>query len=76
MIIGGLARFLYPGEQRLGCLGTLVLGVSGAIVGGIVWNVLLQGEPYRPGGWIMSTIGAVIVLWVAEKLGGPRPPVS
>lgn len=74
LIVGALARALYPGSERLGCVGTLGLGVVGAIVGGFLWHVLLEGGQYRPGGFITATIGAVIVLWAADKLSGPRSP--
>ena len=76
LIVGGLARLFYPGEHRLGCVGTIALGMAGAVVGGFLWNVLLQGEGYHPGGFITATIGAMLVLFAAEKLSGPKPPVS
>jgi uncharacterized membrane protein YeaQ/YmgE (transglycosylase-associated protein family) len=64
IVVGAIARLLTPGPQRLGLLLTCGLGVIGSIIGGgITW--LIQGAPsgaFSPAGWIMSIIGAVIVL--------------
>jgi uncharacterized membrane protein YeaQ/YmgE (transglycosylase-associated protein family) len=63
LIAGFLARLLYPGDQGLGLGGTILLGVVGALVGGGIAYVLKLGtSPYEPGGWILATIGAVILL--------------
>jgi uncharacterized membrane protein YeaQ/YmgE (transglycosylase-associated protein family) len=52
-------------------LGTILLGVAGALVGGfLAW--LFKGAPGEPfsfsadawHGWILSIIGAVLVLWI------------
>ena len=74
LIVGGIARVLYPGSDRLGCLGTIVLGVVGSIIGGFLWGVI-SGRPMSElqyGGFITSTIGAIIVLAVFRRLAPPR----
>jgi uncharacterized membrane protein YeaQ/YmgE (transglycosylase-associated protein family) len=71
-IVGVIARFLVPGEDPFGCLGTIALGVAGSIVGGLLSSVLFGG-PYAPAHWIGATIGAVIVLVVYRRfLARPR----
>lgn len=64
-IVGVLARYFYPGAVNLGFWMTVLLGVGGSIVGGIIGG--LFGGPsdgrFRPAGWIMSIIGALILLW-------------
>lgn len=71
LIVGLLARFFVSGPQPMGFLLTTVLGIIGAIFGS--WIGQLAGFYARgePAGFIMSVIGAVVVLllfrWVKRK---------
>jgi uncharacterized membrane protein YeaQ/YmgE (transglycosylase-associated protein family) len=63
LIAGGLARLIRPGRDPMGLLATMALGILGSIVGGAIAYVLKLGtSPYEPGGWILATIGALILL--------------
>jgi uncharacterized membrane protein YeaQ/YmgE (transglycosylase-associated protein family) len=63
LVAGFLARLLYPGEEGMGVGGTVVLGVLGSLVGGGIAYVLKLGtSPYEPGGWILATVGALVLL--------------
>lgn len=62
LIAGGIARLIVPGRQSLGCLGTILLGVTGSLVGGFASWLLLGGHPLQASGWIMSILGAVLLL--------------
>ena len=74
MFTGAAARLLYPGRQSTHILGTMLLGVLGAMVGGMIswswWSAPETGE-FHTGNLILSVLGAmiVIVLW-------PVPPIS
>jgi len=65
LFVGAIARFVWSGPQPAGCLTTMLLGVAGSVVGGLVTQTLVAGRdgPYHPAGWIMSIVGAVLVLW-------------
>ena len=70
LIIGLLARAIYPGRQRMGWLATAILGMIGSLVGGLIGHALWGGNSsadgswgFTPGGWISSIVGAIIVLW-------------
>lgn len=66
LVIGAIARFLYPGRQPMGILMTMVLGIVGSLLGGFVsWMFGFdpQDGPFQGAGWIMSIIGALIVVW-------------
>ncbi len=67
LIVGAIARFFWPGRQPVGCLGTIILGVVGSLVGGGISRVLFGNPdtPFEPAGLLMSIIGAIIVLWFA-----------
>ena len=69
LIVGLIARALFPGKQSMGFIMTVVLGVVGAALGGLIssafwptWNNDVNVNHMWPG-WIMSVVGAVIVLW-------------
>jgi uncharacterized membrane protein YeaQ/YmgE (transglycosylase-associated protein family) len=63
LVAGFLARMLHPGRDPMSLVATIVLGVLGSLVGGgIAYLLRLGTSPYEPGGWIMATIGALVLL--------------
>jgi uncharacterized membrane protein YeaQ/YmgE (transglycosylase-associated protein family) len=72
---GGVARLIVPGEDPMGCLATMLLGVAGSVVGGLL-GFLLSGNPYHPSGFVGSVIGAVIVLLAWRRTRGPTRPLT
>ena len=65
LIVGAIARLLVPGPTPMGALTTMAAGVGGAILGGFVGR-LLFGPSYMPG-WIMSILGAVLIVWLISR---------
>ena len=65
-IVGVLARFFYPGAVPLGFWLTVALGIGGSIVGGLIGSLIWKSPDgkFHPAGWIMSIIGALLLLWV------------
>lgn len=71
LLAGSLARALVPGRERMGWLGTIVLGIVGSLVGGFLGNLFHEGDAdIRPTGIIGSIIGAIIVLLVYRRATG------
>jgi len=68
LIIGALARFLMPGRQEMSMVLTIVLGVIGSFAGGAISTLFGAAELGNPSGWIMSLIGALVVLFAYAKL--------
>lgn len=66
LVIGGLARLLLPGKQAMGWIATMILGVVGAIVGGLIWNAVFSGNSGIA--WIGSIIAAVVLLVIYERM--------
>ncbi len=74
LIVGVIARLLLPGREALppGALGwliTAILGIAGAFLGGIIARSLWAGENYTVG-WIMSILGAIILLLIVRLIFG------
>ncbi len=63
LVAGFIARLVHPGRDTMSLLATIVLGVVGSLLGGVVAYMLKLGtSPYEPVGWILATIGAVVLL--------------
>jgi uncharacterized membrane protein YeaQ/YmgE (transglycosylase-associated protein family) len=69
LIAGALARFLVPGRDPMGFVGTMVLGLIGSFVGGFLGNLVNDGEfDVTAAGLVGSVIGAVIALIVYRSV--------
>lgn len=64
LIIGALAKFIMPGKDPGGIIVTILLGIAGAFVGSYAGQTLGFYAPGQPAGWIMSILGAVLLLAV------------
>lgn len=69
LIVGAIARFVYPGRQGLGLFQTTLLGVIGSFVGGFLAWLIIGGSAVQASGWIGSILGSVIVLAIATRQG-------
>ncbi len=74
LIVGIIARLLMPGKEAfpegvIGWLLTAVLGIGGAFLGGFVARSLWAGENYAAG-WIMSILGAILLLFIVRMIFG------
>lgn len=63
LVAGAIARLLYPGRDPMGIFATMLLGILGSFLGGGIAYLFGFGtSPAQPGGWIMSILGAIILL--------------
>lgn len=76
LIAGLLARLLVPGKDRIGLLGTILLGIAGSFVGGFIWNLIefhrFAPHKFHTVGIIGSVLGAIVVLLLLRVLGLER----
>lgn len=66
-VVGLIARAILPGAQHLGMIATSMLGILGSVVGGVIGSVISrpkQGSMFHPAGFVLSIIGALIVLFL------------
>jgi uncharacterized membrane protein YeaQ/YmgE (transglycosylase-associated protein family) len=65
-IVGVLARWFYPGAVTMGFWATAAVGIIGSLVGGVIGGLLWRSPDgkFHPAGFILSIIGALIVLWL------------
>ncbi|MQA98836.1 MAG: hypothetical protein GEU78_00850 [Actinobacteria bacterium] len=74
LVIGALARLVKPGRQNLSLLMTLLLGLAGSVIGGLVANLLGTGDIMELNalGFIVAVIAAVLLIGVAEGMSGSK----
>ena len=74
LLAGALGRFLAPGDDRMGCFFTILTGVVGAVVGGVVATLLGFGgfRGFDLYSLIVATLGAVVFLFVVRLFRSPR----
>ncbi len=70
LIVGAIARFVLPGEQKMGWILTGALGIAGSLAAGFVGQALGWYQAGQGAGWIASVLGAVVLLFVVSKVRG------
>ncbi len=72
LIVGALARFFYPGEVEMSWLMTIVLGVAGSLLAGLVTASRSTGgvrEGVSRAGCFASLLGAMLLILIGRLLG-------
>jgi uncharacterized membrane protein YeaQ/YmgE (transglycosylase-associated protein family) len=72
-IVGLLARFVLPGQDAYGFIMTTLLGIGGALLGQFLGQALGFYAPGEPAGWIMSVLGAVVLLLIGRAFRRRAP---
>jgi len=74
LIIGALARLIKPGKQDLSILWTLLLGLAGSVIGGVVANLLDTGDIFELNilGFVVAVIAALLLIGVAEGFASKK----
>lgn len=78
LVVGALARLIKPGRQHLSVVMTLLVGLAGSVIGGLIANLLGTGDIFELNllGAIVAIVSAVVLLGIAEgvasKGAGPR----
>lgn len=68
---GLIARAVLPGGDQMGFLATTAVGIVGSVIGGYIGGRMNPGEPgakFHRTGFIMSIVGAVILLIIIRLL--------
>lgn len=77
LIAGAVARLLHPGRDSMGWFTTIALGVLGSFLGGgLTYAFRLGRAPYEPAGYILSIVGAVVLLMLGVFTTRRAKPAS
>ncbi len=69
LIVGILARFFYPCAVHLNWLWSIVLGIAGSFVAGLVVQLTsgsAGAKPFHPAGFIASVLGAMVLIFLGR----------
>ena len=72
LLAGGLAKLIMPGKDPGGCIVTILLGIAGAVVGGVLAGALGIGVAGGAGTFIAAVVGALILLAIYRFIAKRR----
>lgn len=73
LVVGVIAKLISPGREPGGFAITVLLGIGGALVGGFLSRLVgVAGTATSPGGFLMSILGAVVLLAIYNIAIGRR----
>src|SRR6266403_12227 len=68
LIVGAIAKLLTPGKDPGGFIVTILLGIAGALIATYLGQAVGWYKAGQPAGWIMSIVGAIILLLLYRLL--------
>lgn len=69
LVAGAIARVIHPGFDPMGYVGTILLGITGSLLGGgVAYLFGYATSPTQGAGWILSIVGAIVLLSVGAYL--------
>lgn len=73
LIAGLIARAVVPGDDSMGIIGTMILGIGGSFIGGLLGALITgDGLEFNAAGIIGSVVGAIILLLIVNAVTGRR----
>ncbi len=72
LIVGALAKLIMPGTDPGGIIVTMLLGVAGSFMAGLIGRALGWYAAGQPAGFIASVIGAILLLAIYRAIIGRR----
>ena len=75
LIVGVVAKLLMPGRDPGGFIVTILLGIAGALLGGFLGRAAGWYREGEPAGFLMSILGAVVLLFIYRLAVGRRASV-
>jgi uncharacterized membrane protein YeaQ/YmgE (transglycosylase-associated protein family) len=75
LIVGAIAKLLMPGRDPGGFIVTMLLGIAGALLGGFLGRALGWYGENEPAGFLMSLVGAILLLAIYRMAVGRRARV-
>ncbi len=69
LVVGALARLVLPGKQHLSIIATLLIGIVGSVIGGVVASALGTGDAFELNilGSIVAVISAAVLIAIIDR---------
>jgi uncharacterized membrane protein YeaQ/YmgE (transglycosylase-associated protein family) len=68
LVIGVIAKFLHPGKENMGLIVTILLGIAGSFLAGIIGQFMGWYQAGEGAGFIASVVVAIILLVIYGKI--------
>ena len=68
LVVGIIAKLLMPGRDPGGFIITILLGIAGALLGGFIGRAMGLYGSSESAGWIVSILGAIILLAIYRMM--------
>ena len=75
LVVGLVARLLMPGRDPIGILGTLLLGIVGALLGGFLWIEVFGFDNSNGIEFVAAVLTAMLLLFIYRKMTYGRASV-
>jgi uncharacterized membrane protein YeaQ/YmgE (transglycosylase-associated protein family) len=75
LIAGAIAKALLPGDDPGGIFVTMLIGIAGALIGGVIASALgigKLGHFFDIGTWLIAIAGSLLLLVAWRMLSGRR----
>jgi uncharacterized membrane protein YeaQ/YmgE (transglycosylase-associated protein family) len=72
LVVGALAKLVMPGRDPGGIIVTMLIGIAGALLGGFLGQAMGLYGPNDPVGFVMSLLGAILLLAIYRMATGRR----
>ncbi len=69
LFVGALGRFFYPGDVPMGWGMTILLGVGGSLLAGLITTRGRYGDGFHRAGCLASVIGAMVLIFLGRHFG-------
>jgi uncharacterized membrane protein YeaQ/YmgE (transglycosylase-associated protein family) len=70
LIVGAFARLALPGKDPLSLFQTMLVGIAGSLIGGVVVYVVTGGRYYGAGWFVSLVFATLIVYFIRRSRGG------
>lgn len=69
-VVGVVAKLLHPGRENMGIVLTTLLGIAGSVTATFLGRLVGFYEQGEAAGFVMATVGAVLLLFVVQRVRG------
>jgi uncharacterized membrane protein YeaQ/YmgE (transglycosylase-associated protein family) len=72
-VVGVVAKLLHPGKENMGFIMTIILGIAGSLLAGLIGEAVGWYKAGEGAGFIASVIVAIVLLVIYGKVKGNKP---
>ncbi len=73
LVVGIIAKFIYPGKENMGWIWTIILGIAGSFVATYLGKLSGFYQPGQAAGFIGAIVGALILLFIYNLIKKKAP---